>query len=163
MSVIARSGSRAIELVGELRAGLVQPLLHDKAGERENGDERIECQEEDPAGVRAIVDDARRFIAPGPGTREGYGRFLAGETKRADGVVLVAEVGGSVAGYVYAANEGADWMSLRGPAGVIYDIAVDPDRRRAGVGTGLLEAALSALAAAVRHGEPFDVFADLDD
>jgi len=89
--------------------------------------------------------DAARFIPPGPGTERGYGRFLAGETGRDDALVLVAEVDGAVAGYVYAVNEGADWMSLRGPAGVIYDIAVDPDHRRAGVGRRLVEAALDAL------------------
>lgn len=86
--------------------------------------------------------DPKRFIAPGPGTRKGYGAFLRGEAKREDAFVLVAEVDGAVAGYLYAASEGRDWMSLRGPAGVIYDIVVDPDRRRGGVGRKLVERAL---------------------
>ena len=34
-------------------------------------------------------------------------------------------------------------MALRGPAGVLHDILVDPARRRHGVGQQLLEAALA--------------------
>lgn len=91
--------------------------------------------------------DAARFIAPGPGTRQGYGGFLMEEMVRADAFVLVAELEGAVSGYLYAANEGRDWMSLRGPAGVIYDIVVDPDRRRGGVGRALVARALEELSA----------------
>jgi ribosomal protein S18 acetylase RimI-like enzyme len=36
-------------------------------------------------------------------------------------------------------------MSLRGPAGVLYDIVVDPSYRRQGVGRMLLDATLEAL------------------
>jgi len=90
--------------------------------------------------------DARRFIAPGPGTRKGYGEFLAGQIGRPDALVLVAEdAGGGIAGYTYSALEGADWLSLRGPAGVIYDLIVDPDRRRGGVGRALVAQTLEAL------------------
>lgn len=90
--------------------------------------------------------DAGRFIASGPDARRGYGEFLAGELARSDALVLVAETGeGDIAGYIYAVNESDDWMSLRGPAGVIYDLAVDPEQRRAGVGRLLVESALEAL------------------
>jgi ribosomal protein S18 acetylase RimI-like enzyme len=41
--------------------------------------------------------------------------------------------------------EGNDYMALRGPAGVLYDLVVDPDHRRQGVGTALLDAALADL------------------
>jgi ribosomal protein S18 acetylase RimI-like enzyme len=41
--------------------------------------------------------------------------------------------------------EGSDYMQLRGPAGVLHDLVVDPAHRRQGVGTSLLEAALDAL------------------
>jgi GNAT superfamily N-acetyltransferase len=34
-------------------------------------------------------------------------------------------------------------MALRGPAGVLYDLVVDPAHRRQGIGTALLEAALT--------------------
>lgn len=50
-------------------------------------------------------------------------------------------------GYTYAGVEGTDYMSLRGPAGVVYDIVVDPAHRRNGVGRMLLDAAVRALKA----------------
>jgi ribosomal protein S18 acetylase RimI-like enzyme len=50
-----------------------------------------------------------------------------------------------VIGYSYASVEGYDWMSLRGPAGVLNDIIVDPGFRGHGVGRRLLEATLAEL------------------
>lgn len=50
-------------------------------------------------------------------------------------------------GYAYAAVEGYDYMSLRGPAGVLHDIFVVPESRRRGVGRLLLDAALAFLKA----------------
>jgi len=91
--------------------------------------------------------DARRFIASGPGMARGYGDFLAGEMKRPDAVVLVAEAGGEVVGYAYGALEGPDWLTLRGPAGAIHDLLVDPARRGGGIGHELLEGMLAALKA----------------
>jgi ribosomal protein S18 acetylase RimI-like enzyme len=38
-------------------------------------------------------------------------------------------------------------MSLRGPAGVVHDIVVDPTHRGLGIGAMLLEAAVAALEA----------------
>jgi ribosomal protein S18 acetylase RimI-like enzyme len=61
--------------------------------------------------------------------------------------VLVAERDGEVLGYTYAGVEGTDYMALRGPAGVVYDVVVDPAQRRNGVGRMLLDAALEALKA----------------
>jgi ribosomal protein S18 acetylase RimI-like enzyme len=90
--------------------------------------------------------DPDRFIAPGPRTERGYGGFLASETERKDALVLIADEEGVALGYVYAGIEGSDWMSLRGPAGVIYDLVVDPARRREGVGKRLLEETLTILA-----------------
>jgi ribosomal protein S18 acetylase RimI-like enzyme len=52
-----------------------------------------------------------------------------------------------VLGYAYAGVEGTDYMSLRGPAGAVYDVVVDPAYRRQGVGRMLLDAALEALKA----------------
>ena len=63
-----------------------------------------------------------------------------------DVFVLVAEAGGAVLGYAYAGLEGNDWMALRGPAGVIYDLVVDPGHRQEGLGRMLLQAMLKALA-----------------
>jgi ribosomal protein S18 acetylase RimI-like enzyme len=90
--------------------------------------------------------DPERFIAPGPQTEPGYGRFLASQIERKDAIVLVAEEAGAVVGYAYAALEGPDWMALRGPAGVLHDILVAPERRGGGIGAALLKAALAALA-----------------
>jgi ribosomal protein S18 acetylase RimI-like enzyme len=89
--------------------------------------------------------DRNRFIEATSATPRHYGRFLAGQLKRTDTMVLVAEEDGAVVGYCYAALEGNDWLTLRGPAGVIYDLMVDPGHRRAGVGRRLLEAAIAGL------------------
>jgi ribosomal protein S18 acetylase RimI-like enzyme len=80
-----------------------------------------------------------------------YGRFLGSQSEQPDKLVLVADMGGAVVGYAYAGVEGNDYMALRGPAGVIYDLVVDPAHRRQGIGTALLDAAQAALAA---RGEP---------
>ena len=48
-------------------------------------------------------------------------------------------------GYAYAAVESYDYMALRGPAGVLHDLIVDPEHRGRGVGRRLLEAALAYL------------------
>ena len=91
--------------------------------------------------------DQRRFIAATRNTAAGYGSFLVSQIGRRDVVVLVAEQDGEVVGYTYAGVEGKDWMSLRGPAGVLYDIVVDPDRRGHGVGRLLLDATVEELRA----------------
>jgi ribosomal protein S18 acetylase RimI-like enzyme len=90
--------------------------------------------------------DPRRFIAPLPQLPERYGRFLVSQVDREDRVVLVAERGADVVGYVYAGMEGNDYMALRGPAGVIYDLVVDAAHRREGIGSALMDAALVDLA-----------------
>lgn len=89
--------------------------------------------------------DPERFIAPLPQLRERYGHFLVSQISRPEMVVLVAERIGKVVGYVYAGLEGSDYMALRGPAGLIYDLVVDPAHRREGIGSTLLDAALGAL------------------
>ena len=95
--------------------------------------------------------DPKRFIAPLPQLKERYGQFLVSRIKEPGMVVLVAERDGSPVGYAYAGIEGNDYMALRGPAGVLYDLVVDPRHRRQGVGTALLHAAFDAL---LRLGAP---------
>ena len=89
--------------------------------------------------------DPRRFIPATPQTPAGYASFLGTQLDRPNALVLVAERDGEVIGYTYAGIEGFDWMALRGPAGVVYDILVDPGQRGHGAGRMLLEAAVAAL------------------
>ena len=89
--------------------------------------------------------DAARFIAPTPQTEHGYGSYLGSQLKNPDIVILVAEETGDVRGYTFAGVEGYDYMELRGPAGVLYDIVVDPAHRGRGIGKTLLDATIAAL------------------
>ena len=90
--------------------------------------------------------DAARFIAASASTPKGYAAYLGSQLEEPDVVILVAEGDGDVIGYTYAGVEGWDYMALRGPAGVLYDIVVDPARRGKGVGRQLLDATLVVLA-----------------
>jgi ribosomal protein S18 acetylase RimI-like enzyme len=78
-----------------------------------------------------------------PGTPEGYASFLGSQLEDTDKAVLVADDNGDVIGYAYAAVEGYDYMALRGPAGVLHDIIVDPEHRGRGIGRLLLNATLA--------------------
>ncbi|MDB4890104.1 MAG: acetyltransferase [Gemmatimonadetes bacterium] len=89
--------------------------------------------------------DPKRFIAATPHTERGYASYLGDQLEEKGVVVLVAERDGAVIGYTYAGAEGFDYMSLRGPAGVLYDIVVDPEHRGHGVGRMLLDATVAAL------------------
>lgn len=91
--------------------------------------------------------DRDRFIPATAQTERGYGAFLGSQLDEPDVIVLVAERDGTVLGYTYAGIEGMDYMALRGPAGALYDIVVDPAHRGHGVGRALLDATLQALRA----------------
>jgi ribosomal protein S18 acetylase RimI-like enzyme len=89
--------------------------------------------------------DPRRFFAATAHTERGYGSFLGTQLAQPSIIVLVAERNGEVVGYSYAGFEENDWMSLRGPAGVLHDLVVDPAHRRHGIGRLLLDATVKAL------------------
>jgi ribosomal protein S18 acetylase RimI-like enzyme len=91
--------------------------------------------------------DPARFIAATPRTEHAYGSFLGTQLDEPNIIILAAERDGEVVGYTYAGVEGNDYMALRGPAGVLYDIVVDPAHRGHGVGRVLLDATLEALKA----------------
>jgi ribosomal protein S18 acetylase RimI-like enzyme len=91
--------------------------------------------------------DALRFVAATAQTERGYASYLGSQLREPNVIVLVAEREGGVVGYTYAGVEGHDYMELRGPAGVLYDIVVDPAHRGHGVGRMLLDATLAALSA----------------
>ena len=89
--------------------------------------------------------DPKRFIAATPQTERGYATFLGAQLEAPDVVIFVAEHNGRVIGYSFANIEGHDYMSLRGPAGILHDIVVDPAHRGQGIGQKLLDATLDAL------------------
>jgi ribosomal protein S18 acetylase RimI-like enzyme len=100
--------------------------------------------------------DAERFMLIEP-IAEGYRRFLGGELRRKDALVLVAEdeegragaAAGAppILGYAYATLEPRNWNDLLDAAGKLNDVFVDPDARRRGVGRALCRAVLAELAA----------------
>ena len=89
--------------------------------------------------------DTERFIAPGSDPEAGYEWFLRSQLTEEDAAVFVAEQGGAVIGYAFAALEPISWKELRGACGFIHDIAVDERGRRTGVATALIEAAIGWL------------------
>ena len=89
--------------------------------------------------------DPLRFIAPRPGTEQGYGGYLGSQLQAPDSVVLVAEDDGKVLGYAFGHVDDYDYPSLRGPAGIVEDILVDPAHRGRGIGEQLLHALLDEL------------------
>ena len=91
--------------------------------------------------------DPDRFIPATPRTERSYGSFLGTQLDEPAIIILVAEQGSEVIGYSYSCLEGNDYMSLRGPAGVLHDIVVDPAHRGNGVGQTLLGATLEAIKA----------------
>lgn len=123
------------------------------------GDSEISIRPALPADVRAIGRlgatlvrlhhefDAKRFLDATPQTEHGYASYVRSQLANREVIVLVAERGGEVLGYTFAGVEGVDYMSLRGPAGVLHDIVVDPKHRGLGIGRALLDATLTALQA----------------
>ena len=89
--------------------------------------------------------DPQRFFPATGSTPHHYAGFLGSQLDEADAVFLVADSGGRIVGYAYAALEGHDYMALRGPAGVLHDIVVAPAHRGHGVGRLLLNATLDQL------------------
>src|SRR6185369_705487 len=75
------------------------------------------------------ASDARRFIQV-EHPEAGYGRFLVSQITNPNSLVMVAELSGTVVGYVFADVEPTNWMELRGPCGVVQDLFVDDGARR---------------------------------
>jgi ribosomal protein S18 acetylase RimI-like enzyme len=89
--------------------------------------------------------DSRRFLAARPETPKGYASFISTQLTDPNKAVFVADDNGEMIGYAYAAVEGYNYMALRGPAGVLHDVIVDPEHRGRGVGRLLIDAALTFL------------------
>lgn len=90
--------------------------------------------------------DPLRFLPEREGTAAAYGSFLESQLAKPNVLMFVAARGDAVVGYTYAGLEDYDYMALRGPAGALYDIVVDPGHRMLGVGRKLLATTLAALA-----------------
>lgn len=89
--------------------------------------------------------DPNRFLATGPGTETSYARWLRSQLETPEVVLLAAEQETKIVGYAHGSLEGHDYMALRGPAGVIHDLFVEPDSRSQGIGRMLLDAAIAEL------------------
>ena len=89
--------------------------------------------------------DRHRFLSPDEGAEVGYGEFLGTQLRATDTVVMVAEVDGDIAGYVYAGVEPLSWKELRDEAGFVHDLLVSDRARNSGVGQQLLDAAVGWL------------------
>ncbi|HWS86836.1 MAG TPA: GNAT family N-acetyltransferase [Pyrinomonadaceae bacterium] len=87
--------------------------------------------------------DPQRFLAASHRTPTDYASFMSTQLEDPDVAVLVADDKGEVIGYAYAAVDGYDYMALRGPAGVLHDVVVEPGHRGRGVGRLLVDAALA--------------------
>lgn len=91
--------------------------------------------------------DPERFFATSPRTVDAYSAYLGRQARGGDAIVLVADDAGAVVGYAYGELQGTDYMALRGPAGVLHDLIVDPSRRQGGIGRRLLDAMVDAFVA----------------
>ena len=89
--------------------------------------------------------DAKRYLDL-VGKAEGYGNWLAREAENEDAVVLVSEIDGVLAGYIYGRLEERDWAALLDAHAALHDIWVEASARRRGVGRALAEALIAAFA-----------------
>ncbi|MGH9941013.1 MAG: GNAT family N-acetyltransferase [Pyrinomonadaceae bacterium] len=87
--------------------------------------------------------DPRRFLTARRRAPADYASFMSAQLEDPDMAVLVADDNGDMLGYAYAAVEGYDYMALRGPAGVLHDVIIDPEYRGRGVGRLLIDATLA--------------------
>ncbi len=90
--------------------------------------------------------DARRFLLVEP-VEQGYRWFLDSQLGEAGVLLLVAEVDGAIAGYVYGALEERNWALLLDAHGAIHDVFVDQRFRRRGVAKRLMQVAIDRLEA----------------
>ena len=95
--------------------------------------------------------DRLRFLTPHEKAADGYASFLGSVLDDEESVIVVADDGGEIVGYVFAALEPLSWKDLRGPAGYIHDLLVVETACRRGIGTELMHAAIAWLR---EHGAP---------
>lgn len=83
-------------------------------------------------------DRTRFFIVPE--VAKGYRRWFASQLGQEGVVLLVAESGGEIAGYLYGSMEERDWAALLDAHGAIHDIHVSAKHRRKGIARQLMAA-----------------------
>src|SRR5579883_922525 len=88
--------------------------------------------------------DPDRFMEI-PNVEEGYAWWFKSQLSKTGTVLLVAEDGGEIVGYLYGTLEPRDWNLLLEAHGAIHDVLVEPSLRRKGVGRALMQAGLAAL------------------
>lgn len=93
--------------------------------------------------------DAKRFFVT-DNIEDGYRGYFGKALDDADAktVLVVAEVDGQLAGYVYGSIEPRDWAKLLGSHGAIHDLFVDDRFRRRGLAKKLMLGAIERLQAA---------------
>ena len=91
--------------------------------------------------------DAKRFIPVEQLRGDAYTSRVRAEIAHGRATVLVADLDGSIAGYVFTSVEAWNWKELRPEAGYVHDMVVDAAQRRHGVGTALLKAVIDWLGA----------------
>lgn len=91
--------------------------------------------------------DPNRFLTATMETERAYGSLLVRQLADPDVAIIVAEVEGETVGYASGALEGYDYLALLGPAGILYDLVVDPPSRGRGIGRMLLAAIMTELGA----------------
>lgn len=84
--------------------------------------------------------DRTRFFTT-PDVAKGYRWWFAKQLGEAGVVLLVAEVEGQLAGYLYGSLEERDWAKLLDAHGAIHDVHVSSKFRRRGVARALMAAA----------------------
>jgi ribosomal protein S18 acetylase RimI-like enzyme len=91
--------------------------------------------------------DSKRFLLV-QGVEQGYRRYFESQLGDERTILLVATRHERRLGYAYARLEPRDWNALLDAFGALHDIYVDPEARRAGVATALLDEVRRRLAAA---------------
>jgi ribosomal protein S18 acetylase RimI-like enzyme len=90
--------------------------------------------------------DPARFMLVEP-IEQGYRWFLSTQLEREDVLLLVAEVDGVIAGYLYGSIEERNWELLLDTSGAIHDLYVEARHRKQGIAKALMTDAIERLKA----------------
>jgi ribosomal protein S18 acetylase RimI-like enzyme len=84
--------------------------------------------------------DENRFFTV-PDVAGGYRYWFNTQLGKEDVLLLVAEDGGAILGYLYGTMEERDWAMLLDAHGAVHDVFVSADARKRGVAQALMNAA----------------------